>query len=399
MPTRFDLPTLSTKDYATLVDELTAAIPKYSDNWTDRNMSDPGMTLLQLLAWLGDASLYRIDAVPTELYLNFAHWLLGASGEAIDLLVRDLERDILRDDRGRAIYLGGAVVVYDPKRLDLAVYLHALASGTQVDLDVLRKRTVDYWRSPYRAVTLLDFEQLAAEVTASVAPEAIHDKIALVVVRIEGPFIEVFPVVAFQFDYDTILTAPSMPGLPLMSLAASIKSGTMHYAASKAKALADAVRLYLEPRRILGTPVDVRPPTFNPVTLSIRVAALALADPASVLSRLLAALRSMLSPIDGGGDGKGWPHGRALTAYDVQTIAASVPGVDLTQPIDVDAQTLPGLLVGTSLLGVTSLIGSGYALGFPQLWKVDLVACATTWPFTLGVHARLGLDTMLPRSA
>ena len=32
--------------------------------WTDRNAGDPGMTIVELMAWLGDASLFRLNSMP-----------------------------------------------------------------------------------------------------------------------------------------------------------------------------------------------------------------------------------------------------------------------------------------------------------------------------------------------
>ena len=38
-------------------------IPRYAPGWTDHNVSDPGITVLELFAWLTEAMLYRINRV------------------------------------------------------------------------------------------------------------------------------------------------------------------------------------------------------------------------------------------------------------------------------------------------------------------------------------------------
>ena len=58
--------------------ELRQRIPRYNPAWTDFNDSDPGITLLQLFAWLAEMTLHRMGDVPRRTYLKFAQ-LLGQS--------------------------------------------------------------------------------------------------------------------------------------------------------------------------------------------------------------------------------------------------------------------------------------------------------------------------------
>ncbi|MCE3603665.1 putative baseplate assembly protein [Massilia sp. P8910] len=56
--------------------ELRERIPRYNPQWTNFNDSDPGITLLQLFAWLAEMNLHRMGEVPRKTYLKFAQ-LLG----------------------------------------------------------------------------------------------------------------------------------------------------------------------------------------------------------------------------------------------------------------------------------------------------------------------------------
>ena len=47
----------------------------------------------------------------------------------------------------------------------------------------------------------------------------------------------------------------------------------------------------------------------------------------AVQDAALRALYEYLSPQDGGPDGKGWPFGRAVRAFDVSAVLARVPGL------------------------------------------------------------------------
>jgi baseplate J-like protein len=52
-----------------LVSEARTRIARHSPDWTEHNVSDPGITLLELFAWFTDILLYRINRIPDRLHL------------------------------------------------------------------------------------------------------------------------------------------------------------------------------------------------------------------------------------------------------------------------------------------------------------------------------------------
>jgi hypothetical protein len=54
-------PTLDARNYDQLRDEVLVRIPVYDPEWTDFNRSDPGVTLLQLFAFLADSLLAYLE--------------------------------------------------------------------------------------------------------------------------------------------------------------------------------------------------------------------------------------------------------------------------------------------------------------------------------------------------
>ncbi len=68
-------PILDDRTYQQLAAELKARIPVYNPEWTDHNESDPAITLLELMAFHGEALLYRLNQVPEATYLEYLRLL------------------------------------------------------------------------------------------------------------------------------------------------------------------------------------------------------------------------------------------------------------------------------------------------------------------------------------
>lgn len=69
-------PSLDDRGFNDLVDELLSRIPAHTPEWTHPKLGDPGRTLIELFAWLGDTLLYRMNFLPERQRLVFLR-LLG----------------------------------------------------------------------------------------------------------------------------------------------------------------------------------------------------------------------------------------------------------------------------------------------------------------------------------
>lgn len=58
-----------------LVDEARKRIQRYCPEWTDYNVSDPGITLIELFAWMTELMVYRMNRVPERMYVKFLEML------------------------------------------------------------------------------------------------------------------------------------------------------------------------------------------------------------------------------------------------------------------------------------------------------------------------------------
>ena len=65
------IPHLDDRTFDDLVAEGRSLIPRYSATWTNFNVSDPGITLMELLAYLVESAIFELDQVPPETIVRF----------------------------------------------------------------------------------------------------------------------------------------------------------------------------------------------------------------------------------------------------------------------------------------------------------------------------------------
>lgn len=68
-------PRLDDLSFQQILDTLRRRIPHYCPEWTDHNLSDPGITMLELFAHLGEMLSYRVNRVPELVYVKFLEML------------------------------------------------------------------------------------------------------------------------------------------------------------------------------------------------------------------------------------------------------------------------------------------------------------------------------------
>jgi hypothetical protein len=116
------LPNFDDRTYQDLVEEAQSLIPIECPEWTDRNPSDTGIVLIELLAWLTEMTLYRVNLVGDRNYEIFLSLLQETPWKLRDELVESEARSAAIQDEIR--------------------------------------NTILELRQRYRAVTVEDFEQL-----------------------------------------------------------------------------------------------------------------------------------------------------------------------------------------------------------------------------------------------
>ena len=68
-------PNLDDRRYKDILAEARALIPQYCPEWTNLGDADPGMTLVQLFAWMTELTIYRLNRVPDKTYIHFLNFI------------------------------------------------------------------------------------------------------------------------------------------------------------------------------------------------------------------------------------------------------------------------------------------------------------------------------------
>jgi phage tail-like protein len=314
-----NVPNLDDRTYEDLVEEALAMLPRYAPDWTNHNPSDPGITVIELLAYFAEHFIYRLNRVTKEIRIRFLQLLAGV-------------------ERYRASEW-------------------AALSAEEVDRDL--RQAVRDLRRLQRAVTVEDYDHLARDATAY-SPAAPRIVRARAFVRRN---LELLDDAGRDRDAPGHVSVVALPvdGVPADAVAAIMSE----------------VRDYLEPRRLLATRLHVVEPFFLWIRLGARIHMRIDADEElrrTARETVLRTLREFGSPWFGGGregggsEEKGWPFGRALYLSEVYEQLEMIDGVDYVDDVDVielstrdeapDHGTPIGIKVGRSKVGVDSWLSA-----------------------------------------
>ncbi|HEV2705513.1 MAG TPA: baseplate J/gp47 family protein [Pyrinomonadaceae bacterium] len=111
------LPNLDDRRYPDLVEEARSLIPSYAPEWTNHNPSDPGITLIELFAYLSEILVYRVNRVTDDNIRAFLKLITGAKADESQPLDAEIRAAVL--DLRRTVR---AVTVEDYERLAVAAH-------------------------------------------------------------------------------------------------------------------------------------------------------------------------------------------------------------------------------------------------------------------------------------
>ena len=270
------LPNLDDRSYADLTAQARALIPSLDPAWTNHNPSDPGITLVELLAWLTEMLLYQVNQVPaanTETFLKL---------------------------------LNGPEWVQPPG----------------ISLDDATRQTILNLRDRYRAVTSADYEWLALNAwPRSTQAGQLPGGGQLARVRC-------LPRRNLSATDPVVRGADAPAHLSLVAVPAAGQSETGLY---------DALWQFFDERRTLTTRHHVVGPAYLPVEISANLALRGDAPPQQALADARQALLAYFDPLTGGAGQQGWPFGRAVYTSEAAAVLKRVALVSYVEDVQVTA--------------------------------------------------------------
>ncbi len=358
-----EVPNLDDRTFADLVEEALSLLPQYAPLWTNYNPSDPGITLIELLAYFTEMLIYRLNRVTRDHQLRFLQLLRGAEWEQ----------------------------ALKTARLELGQPEDPLRQATREELEQALKTAVLELRQPRRAVTAEDFEYLARQATQT---EPADRQVARAYCSF-GRNLDRIDTTSWDRDHPGHVSVVVVPYGEL--------------GPAELKSLVKQVRGWLEPCCLLTTRLHVSQPHYLWVSLGAVIHLQGDTPGDAVRKPADAELQRFFSPLPGAGPhGEGWPFGRNIYFSEVIAVLEQVPGVDYVEEIrvlrlatskeDLDkAGAAVGLQIGIhSTVGVDSRLGTVSGLAGDRLLRNEsgTLAAVALRPYEL-VRIRLREDDIL----
>ncbi len=148
-------PTLDSRRYREILAETLARIPVHNPEWTNFNDSDPGITILQLFAFLTESIIYRANLIPERNRRKFLR-LLG-----VPMLAPAAAQGLVSFEKAA----GELSVQTLPA--DLALSAGNVPFRTENGLDVLPVEARLYYKSPLSAARAAEVDTLYSQLYAS----------------------------------------------------------------------------------------------------------------------------------------------------------------------------------------------------------------------------------------
>ena len=267
------LPNLDDRTYAELVESAISQISVEYPEWTDYNPSDTGIILIELLAWLSEMTLYRINQVGDENYASFVSLLKGEQWNLPNIPAKERQQ--------------------------------SLQSEINKTLLELRQR--------YRAVTTIDYEKLIIEDWNKSSNSTL--KIARVKCLAQRNLSE-SDVVTVAKGNISLIVVPEQ----------NIQENNNN---NKYGKLLD----FLNERKLLTTRLHIVEPLYVSVTVKAELTLIDGAKAEEIKENAEKEVNLFFHPLYSGNywGGKGWPFGRSIYISELYKILDDLSGVDYVE--------------------------------------------------------------------
>ena len=281
-----EISNLDDRTYDDLVQEALSMIPTYAPEWTNHNPSDPGITLIELFAYITEMLLYRLNRITNankQAFLNL----------------------IASDDTGKKKF---------PTPLD------------EVTLNQEIRTAVVQLRQSDRAVTSEDYENFVLQASPNIA--RVH------CLSRRNRELQ---------TYNNIVQRPGHINLVIVPEFSSSQSSTESIQLSEitlTPELKKIVNDFLENKRLLTTKIKIYQPNYVYIRVHLKIHLKP--DVPKQIVRPLAEqkLKEFLNP-------ESWEFGQNVYLSEIYKLLDQIPGVDYIEPIkNQNELTVDKLLLG-----------------------------------------------------
>lgn len=247
-----------------LTAEARSLIPSYSSEWTNHNPSDPGMTLIELFAYVSEGLMYELDRISARNMIAFLRLINGPGW---------------------------------PWKKTLS-------------LPEEKRAAVINMRRSHRAITAEDFETLALAV-----PELTTGRHRERIARAKC---------IFQRNLEESGEAAQLTDAPGHVSLVIVPDRRAH----PSPELLWRIKQALDPARLITTRIHVVCPRFVTISVAITLVPRRGTDPKWLQSEAVRRLENFFDALHGGFEGTGWPFGRNVYLSEVYQLVDGIPGVD-----------------------------------------------------------------------
>lgn len=293
------LPNLDDRRYEDLVAEALSLIPTYAPEWTNHNPSDPGVTLVELFAYLSEMLIYRLNRVTSGNVLSFLKLLNGTNWDPFGGGQEEME---LSDQQKQAIAQKLKSLPDDELRQLVA---------RQLPLTIQKLRKLE------RAVAREDFETLALEASPAASRARCLPRRNLEI-DLEGA----------REGHVSVIVLPTRKA----------------EADGKVADVISAVNKRLSPRLLLTARLHVVKAIFVGLTIEASVALLSdqkkesSQDRENIHARIRQEIEGFFDPHpDPARNTPGWPFGRNVFTSEVYALLDQLPFVDYVTDVKLKA--------------------------------------------------------------
>ena len=283
-----ELRNLDDRTYDDLMQEALSMIPTYALQWTNHNPSDPGITLIEMFAYLTEMLLYRQNRVTEANMLMFLKLLRGPNWEQ----KQDLQTEITE--------------------------------------------TISEVRDRYRAITSADFVELALEADNTIArahclprrnlysenplaePGDKPGHVSIIIIPVSIKQVMIFAL--------SLLISRGLYRLGLLLLQDYLQDSPPQ----PNQNLIDRVTDYLEQRRLITTKIHVVAPLYLTISVRLTIYLNRQAESAASRKEIEKALEYFFHPLPNPDNPQqlGWSFGRNVYVSEIYQLLDELAGVD-----------------------------------------------------------------------